>query len=93
VTYETANLALAASGAANAAMVAVLAAGAVYVVRLRRRLRQWAEAAIDQTNDLGDTMADNDRLELLNRGLATDLQGLRDENVRLLRTMVTGEAS
>lgn len=79
--------------AALAVASTLLAAGASEIVRLRLRLRGWAEAAIDQANELQDAMADNDRLQLINRGLAQDLQDLRDENVRLLRSMVTGETA
>lgn len=100
MTPPSFNLAVIASAVANIALTGLAVALVVIVVRLRRRLRDWAEAAIDQTNELGDAMADNDRLQIENDRLhkdngrlAADLQDLRDENVSLLRNMVTGEAS
>lgn len=72
---------------------AVFVLAEVRFQRLRRQLRQHTSAATDQAIDLEEARADNDRLQLLNRGLARDLQNLRDENVRLLRSWVTGETA
>lgn len=56
------------------------------IARLNVKIHEQHEAGVRQTLELGEALADNDQL-------TADLQDLRDENVSLLRSLFSGEAS
>lgn len=91
--HETTNLALTVSGMANAVMVGALAGAAYLIRRQGQRIMRLGGEDHALRAELTIAEAEIHRLMAASDRTATDLQELRDENVRLLRTMVTGEAS
>jgi hypothetical protein len=98
VNPSTLLIALAASGVANAAMVGLLAAGAVLYWRKRRQLADQALATEALRAELDDEMADNDRLQVENGRLVAENTVIRRENderrdANLLHSWLTGESA
>jgi hypothetical protein len=100
VTEHLLTRAAIASATANITLVALIAGLASIVHRQGTKLLHAHDAIADlvvEKQGLGIEMdiQSNEihRLMEINNGLEADLQDLREENVSLLRNMVTGEAS
>jgi cell division protein FtsB len=83
VIADTLLFVLAASGMANAVMVALLVIGAVLYWRKRRQLADQALVTEAVRAELDDEMADNDRLQVENDRLVAENTVIRRENDEL----------
>jgi hypothetical protein len=100
VTEQLLARAAIASAAANITLVALITGLAAIIHRQGTKLVRAHDAITDLVVEKQGLSVEMDiqfneirRLMEINDGLDADLQELRDENVSLLRNMVTGEAS